>query len=170
MSASETERRIGLPAPSEARFNRAMSTRAVRIALAAAAAAVVAAVLAGGCGSETSVLVVISGDLEPGVDADEVVIRTFFREREHSRTTHALTADAPLPQSLRVVAGEEEPAEVRLEVVARLAAEPVLVVSRAARFTAGDQVRERLCLFRACLGSADAACLAGECLEPHGEP
>jgi hypothetical protein len=120
-------------------------------------------VLATGCGPDTSILLTVGGDLRAGADADSLRIDVLAQGGDATGTTVAWTPDRPLPQSLRIWAGQEVPAAVLVRVEARAGAAPVLDASRSCAFAPGGQVPCEVCLWRSCLGNDSPACLAGSC-------
>ena len=80
--------------------------------------ALLLALAATGCTRTTSIVLIIDGDLRPGIDVDLLWLRVRANGEEVSFTPYDLLASDPLPQSLAIHAGDRVRGEVSLGVVA----------------------------------------------------
>ena len=74
-----------------------------------------------------------------------------------------VTDEAPLPHTLRIIPGETVTEAIQIRVIAAQSGTPLWEALRETRFVAGEEVEERVCLFRSCARSRAASCLSGLC-------
>jgi len=126
----------------------------------------VAAICAASCTRPTSILLVVDGDLEPGVDVDVLSIEIRSGGAPLWAGVTGLDGEDELPQTLRILPGEGGARTVEIAVEARLDDEAVVTAMRQLTFQQGREVQERICLYRRCADSPASSCLQGECNEP----
>jgi len=122
-----------------------------------------------GCIDPTSILLVVDGDLEPGVELDALAVYVSIEGTEVWSMTHRLSAQDQFPQTLRVVPGSRISRAFDLEVTARLDGGDVVTAVRSCSFVEHRQVEERVCLWRRCAGSPHQSCLEGRCEVGDGD-
>ena len=118
-----------------------------------------------GCSKDTSILLVVDGDLNPGDHLDQVRVQFSAEGEGIDPVTFDVAPAEGLPHSLRIWAGEAVDDQLVLRVAALLAEQEVLVVERTCSFVPGTQTECRVCLWQRCIGASSAGCVAGDC---HG--
>jgi hypothetical protein len=123
-----------------------------------------------GCGRETSILLFIDGDLRPGVYMDAVIVAVPAEpEPPLAEGRYELHSDDVLPQTVAIFARETSNATIDVRVGAMLQEVEVLAARRSMTFVAGEQIEERICLWRRCVGATDRECLEGRCAAGDGD-
>lgn len=131
-------------------------TRLACLALAALACA--------GCERETSILLVIGGDLVPGADMDALRVGVTTASSDHPvEGRYPLAGDVLLPQTISIFAGEQSGPSADVRVAALLDETEVVAARRSIDFVAGEQVEAQICLWRRCVEDFTPRCASGPC-------
>ena len=116
-----------------------------------------------GCASDTSILLVVDGDVVPGDDIDQLEVAFTLEGIGIQRPTFELTDEDTLPLSLRIWAGDLISDEVEVHLKASLESQVSLEARRPCEFVPEVQTECRICLYRMCQASAEPECESGAC-------
>lgn len=124
-------------------------------------AVLAAVVFLAGCAGPTSILLIVDGDVTAGTDFDDLTVSVSGSAA--AGWTDSFELSEAFPWSLRILPGDELSGDVEIQVSIRDSAGPVIEANRDTSFVGGEEVVERLCLWRACRGVESAACRQGLC-------
>lgn len=120
--------------------------------------------LCAACGGEAAIDLVVDGDLEPGVDFDEVRVSMSEGGAQVWAERYEVEPDDGLPLSFRVARPSGADRVVELRVSAHLGSRRQVEAVRQTSLTPGETLR--VCLWERCLGSEEPSCLEGSCEAP----
>jgi len=118
---------------------------------------------ASGCSEETSIDLILEGDLVLGAQADELDLSMWRSGAQIWSKRDALGPGDRLPLSYRIDRTSDGDRLVELRVLANLSGKRQLEARREASFTAGERTEVRLCLWSECVGSDASRCVDGAC-------